>query len=78
MSFLIILVLLFCYKNKFDDKMELEKIRVSKEIGNKKYIDSLNQIQNEKFNSIKSSMDSLKVIKTTPLSQGGQTQLKNQ
>ncbi|KIC61723.1 hypothetical protein [Chryseobacterium taiwanense] len=47
-----ILLLLFTYKNMFDDKFELEKSRALKEIGNKKYIDSLNKIQDVKINKI--------------------------
>lgn len=55
---LVILFLLFTYKNMFDDKFELEKYRASKEIGNKKYIDSLNKIQDIKINKIENRIRS--------------------
>lgn len=60
-SFIILLTFLFLYKNLVDDKKELEKIKISKTIDNKKYIDSINvnqQIQLEKIeNYIKSVND---------------------
>ncbi len=52
-SFLLLLVLLFLYKNLYDDRTELEKLRIKKEISNKKYIDSLNNLQSKEIASLK-------------------------
>ncbi|AMA49984.1 hypothetical protein [Flavobacterium covae] len=65
-GFLIVLSLLFLYKNFVDDKNELEKIKTSKIIDNKKYIDSIYKIQQINIKKIedenKKNIDSIKKV----------------
>ncbi|MDV3664177.1 hypothetical protein [Elizabethkingia anophelis] len=72
-SVLGILVLLFCYKHFIDDDVEIAKASASKEIGNKKYIDSLNKYQDIKINRLENQF---KRVTTTPQQQGGKTNSK--
>jgi len=75
LSIIGLLIGLFSYKNKFDDKFELEKARLEKEIGNKKYIDSIDNIQNSEITKLKTEIR--KVYKnTTPQKQGGRINSK--